>query len=123
MVSLCLQPVVKWCFGTEPHKLASASRQDGYSIGQEGKCVQQAIRDTQQDGYHLGGAEVQIESRGWSLKYQTCLIFCWINGQVDKLQPILTDSVNIAPDPRKIQSYRQDGASGTPPLGCSLFIS
>ena len=31
-----------------------------------------------------------------------------------KLQPILTDSINIAPDPKKIPSH-QVGSSGTPP--------
>ena len=36
--------------------------------------------------------------------------------EISNIQPILTDSVNIAPDPPKITSYRQVGSSGTPPL-------
>ena len=33
--------------------------------------------------------------------------------QAWKLQPILTDFVNIAPDPQKVHSYQQEGCSGT----------
>ena len=54
----------------------SASKQDSYSIGQDGKCVQQAIET--QDGFQVGRAKVRIQSQwGGSVRYQTCLIFCW----------------------------------------------
>ena len=36
--------------------------------------------------------------------------------QAWKLQPTLTDYVNIAPDPQKILNYRQVGSTGTPTL-------
>ena len=56
----------------------------------------------------MGGATVRIKSWGGLVKYQTCLIFA---GEV---QPILIDSVNIAPASRKIHNYGQEGPSGTP---------
>ena len=37
--------------------------------------------------------------------------------------PTLTNSVNFAPDPQKIPSYRQVGSSGTPPLSCCFTFT
>ena len=41
-------------------------------------------------------------------------------GQAGKLQPILIDSLIIAPDPKKMPSYRQVGPSGTSPQRSKL---
>ena len=70
-----------------------------------------SCRDQQQDGFQVARAKVTIQSRGQSVKYQTCFDILLIHR--DKPDP--KDSVNIALDPQKIPSYRQVGSSGTPP--------
>ena len=50
MVGLCLWPVRKRCSGTEPRHPGSASRQDSYNIGQDGRrCVQQTVETFNRD--------------------------------------------------------------------------
>ena len=54
-----------------------------------------SCKDSQQDGFQVSRTSVRIQSHGGLVKYQTCLILGWLR-QCGKLQPTLTDSVNIA---------------------------
>ena len=50
-----------------------------------------------------GGLSQGLDTESESV-CETCLIFCQLDG---KLQSIITDSVNIAPEPRKIKKNNQ----------------
>ena len=57
----------------------------------------------------MSGAKVRIQSP-----------FAGSPKQARQKPSILTDSVNIAPDPQKIPSYSQVGSSGTTPCENSI---
>ena len=58
-----------------------------------------------QASFQMGGAPDGSKSQEGSMKYETCLIFCRPTTTNRKVQPTLTDSVNIAPDPQKIHCH------------------
>ena len=72
-------------------------------------------------GWFPGGLSQGSDTEsGRSVKYQTCLIIC---PSTITIGESVTDPVNIAPHHQRINSYLQDGPSGTPPLNstsCAL---
>ena len=72
-------------------RLRSASRQDGNCIGQDGKCVQ--------DGFQVGRAKVQLQSRGGTLWLKTCVY------------GLLGGVVQVRKHDRAGSASRQDGYS------------
>ena len=106
-VGLCLRPVVKCCPGVEPWQAGKCFQTQQLQYRRRKVCPT-SCRDKQQDGCEVGRAKV--------------CYFADPLWQAGKLQPILTDTVNIAPDPPKIHSYRQDGSRWNTPIRSNYIV-
>ena len=98
-------------------RTGSSSIQDSNSVGQDRKWNRQALNI--HDRMVSRRAEPQSGCRVMEGQWNTKHVWYFADPlqQARKLQLTLTDSVNIAPDPRTIPTYQQVGSSGTPPLG------
>ena len=74
-------------------------------------------RDKPWDCFQVGGATV-VDQELWRVgDILSMFLYFAVPSPKNPETVVLTDSENIAPDPRKIHSYQQGGPSGTPPIG------